>query len=72
MAVLCPKTSQAGTHFPRTNNSDVHITILSEMPVGHCAVVHRGCSVVDKTFILGVLLASAPALAAAHFLTGRV
>ena len=32
MAVLCPKTSQACPHFPRTNNSDIHITILSEMP----------------------------------------
>jgi hypothetical protein len=31
MAVLCPKTSQACPHFPRTNNSDIHKTILSEM-----------------------------------------
>src|SRR5207249_11907942 len=31
MAVLCPKASQACPHFPRTNNSDIHITILSEM-----------------------------------------
>src|SRR5438093_13622170 len=34
MAVLCPKTSQACPHFPRTNNSDIHITILPEMLSG--------------------------------------
>ena len=31
MAVLCPKTSQACPHFPGTNNSDIHTTIMSEM-----------------------------------------
>ena len=41
MAVLCPKTSQACPHSPRTNNSDIHITILPEM-VGITIAVHNG------------------------------
>src|SRR6185369_10982345 len=34
MPVLCPKTAQACPHFPRTNDSDIHIPIVSKMPGG--------------------------------------